>query len=346
MNAPWRILSAGIASLIFGTATVSAQDTLVATALGTTVARTWPRVLPPSAGALVNGDFANGLSGWTPVSSGPAGSGGHVTPQNGARFVEGGNLFVELLQTFSIPENAVALRLSVAEVPGFDTTQAGLPDAFEVALIGPQGSLVPTWHQDSSAFYSRQETGSVLAGLGTTASAAQVTVPLDGIPAGTAATLLLTLIGADGDTGSGLTVGPIEVVIACSGAATTSAYGDGLPGPLGVPALALSDPPALATSVDAIIGNPYGAATVGCLAISLAAANIPIGPSAFLLVDLADPSLLTFDFLLNPDEGRVPFLLPADPAWCGVTWFAQAGIHDPATVAVALTRGLAVTIGF
>jgi len=173
------------------------------------------RVRTIAAGPLTNGDFSAGLAGWTTSQSGGSAPPGTIAVALGvARMSEGDSFLVTLEQTFTVQAGQTQLAFDLTLVPGFDTGDAFVPDAFEVTLLETVTGLpiVATWAPFATSFFNIQEDGSTNLGIGTLRVGSRVAVDLSSVPPGTEVTLYFDLIGADADTGSGV---GLDNVIAC-----------------------------------------------------------------------------------------------------------------------------------
>ena len=92
---------------------------------------------------LVNGDFSQGLTGWTVAQAGGDATPGSVSGADGAAgMVEGDSFLVSLSQSFVMPSNAVSLEFTIEALPGFEKPAswfglfgpAGLPQAMTARL--------------------------------------------------------------------------------------------------------------------------------------------------------------------------------------------------------------------
>jgi hypothetical protein len=164
-------------------------------------------------GPLVNGDFSAGLSGWTATQSGGSSSPGTVTPISGtARLTEGDSFLVTLEQTFVIPAGGLQLTFDLMLVPGFDLSDSFLPDAFEAQLLDQNNlPVVDTWDNLTTSYFNVQEDGTMLVGDGVTVKGATISVDISAVPPGIPLTIYFDLIGADADTGSGVTIDNVRV---------------------------------------------------------------------------------------------------------------------------------------
>jgi hypothetical protein len=164
---------------------------------------------------IVNGDFGDGLNGWTVTESGGSADPGSVAVVDSqAELREGDSFLVTLSQTFLVPEDAAKLTFTLALAPGFDPDDAFLPDAFEASLLDAQRrSLVPAWSPLATSFLNVQQDGAIYLGSSASLSGAIGTLDLRPILPGTAVTLAFSLVGGDGDTGSGVSVDSVVLTL-------------------------------------------------------------------------------------------------------------------------------------
>jgi hypothetical protein len=160
--------------------------------------------------SIENGDFSNGLTGWTATQSGGGATPGQVLSDAGqALFLEGDSFLVTLQQSFVMPIGATRLEFDlVANNPGFDLTDNFIPDAFEATLLDSNGlPAVTTWDVLATSFFNMQEDATVLRDAmevtwdGTTAS-----VDVSGVAEGEMVTLYFDFIGGDADTLGGVRI--------------------------------------------------------------------------------------------------------------------------------------------
>jgi hypothetical protein len=157
---------------------------------------------------LRNGDFSEGLTGWQATESGgDTAPGGVLADSAEAVFLEGDSFLVTLEQTFAIPENAGELSLDLRLDPGFDLSDDFIPDAFEITLLGPDGTpLLDPWDALATSSFNLQEDGTSHAGPQASWNGQTVRLDVSSVAPETVATLYLDLIGGDGDTQSSLRV--------------------------------------------------------------------------------------------------------------------------------------------
>jgi hypothetical protein len=175
------------------------------------------------ADGVTNGDFSTGLTGWTASQSGGGGAPGGVAAAGGqAEILEGDSFLVTLEQTFTVPAAAGEVSFKLFLAPGFDTSDASIPDAFEATLLdaGTGLPVVPPWDAQATSFFNLQEDGSAYLGSATSWDGMTVTVGLAGVAPGTVVILYFDFIGADLDTAGGVR---LDDVAAC-----TDADGDGV----------------------------------------------------------------------------------------------------------------------
>jgi hypothetical protein len=194
---------------------------------------------------LVNGDFSNGLGGWT--ASSPS-----LVTLNAAHQVvlhESATATVTLFQDFTLPTGARLLTFTLVGTT-VETGGSGIiPDAFNVSLLNPttQVSLVPTVNATTDAYYIRD----LVQGAPTANGAPGVTVSdlgggamridldisamgghdgrllfrLIGGGVNTTDTVTLADVQVDGNSGVGAVPAPGGLLLTCSGLFTFAAYG-------------------------------------------------------------------------------------------------------------------------
>ncbi|MFN0057739.1 MAG: dockerin type I repeat-containing protein [Planctomycetota bacterium] len=167
---------------------------------------------------IVNGDFAAGLTGWTAIESGGGVTPGAVSALGGlAQLSEGDSFLVELKQTIVVPGDFATIEFELTLAPGFDTSSAFIPDAFEFSLL--DSSLVPAaapWSPFASSCFNVQEDGSVNLGPSATWDGTRATIVASGFAPGTVLTLYFDLIGADFDALSGVRLDNVSVTATAS----------------------------------------------------------------------------------------------------------------------------------
>jgi hypothetical protein len=297
---------------------------------------------------LVNPNFANGLAGWTSAQLGGSSAPGSVTATpSGAQFLEGDSFLVELHQEFLVPPLASELRFELLLTPGFDLTSVFIPDAFEAHLLGAnQQSLVGTTSPFTTSFFNIQEDTTVSLGAGVQIDGLSVRLSLSGIPAGTPARLLFSLIGGDFDHSSGVTIRGIEVRQNCVQTAQWSNYGSGWPGTLGIPTLGLGSAPRVGESVSVLVESSSLVPTIGCLGISPFQASVPTPAGGTILIDPYHPSALMIEFLAMPGANVVELALPYELTGCGTAVYLQVGLFDlGASNGYSFTDGLCALLG-
>lgn len=226
---------------------------------------------------LANPGFGEGLAGWTVEQEGGDVAPGAVEALDGAaELLEGDSLLVRLEQSFTAPAGLMTLSFQVATVPGFDTADAFVADAFEAhLLVASGGSAVPTWRAGASAFFSVQEDGSSRTGAGTSFDGTTVTVQLAHIPAGTELRLVFALVGGDDDLGSSVRVDALALAVA--NAPPTAVAGPDVTVECGVPGGVLLDG---AASSDPDLGDVLSYAWTDASGAEIAAvATVTVTPS-------------------------------------------------------------------
>jgi len=153
---------------------------------------------------LPNGDFSQGLGGWTvevsPTGAVPPGS---VSVAGGSALIaKGGAFHAGLSQAFEAPEGLQALRLRISQLPQFGSTGQFIPEAFDVHVTGPGGfSVAATWRTGASAAANTAAVpGGFNLGQGVSFSGDQLRIPITGVSPGTALTFAAALVGASADT--------------------------------------------------------------------------------------------------------------------------------------------------
>ncbi|MFN0127301.1 MAG: Ig-like domain-containing protein [Verrucomicrobiales bacterium] len=165
---------------------------------------------------LANGDFENGLTGWTLEMSRVLPDAGTVQVIGGvATFHEGTSGRVTLSQRLLIPAGATSLRFDLVGNGLEEALDGTLPDAFEVSLLDGNGdSLFPGIGVDLTAYSNVAPGGVIRLGNGVTMEGNRVTLDLTGISIETDATLYLDLIGNGPEAGSTVSVDNFTVLVA------------------------------------------------------------------------------------------------------------------------------------
>lgn len=124
--------------------------------------------------------------------------------------------------------------------------------------------------------------------------------------------------------------------------AGSSPYGSGLAGTLGVPSLALSAPPVLATTVDLQVGNSTRWYTVALLLAGTTAIDVPAWGGRLLV----EP-LVSIPVALFPGVTGVPIEIPPDDLLMGDRFYLQVvELDGGAPRGVSLTPGLDLQLGW
>jgi hypothetical protein len=119
-------------------------------------------------------------------------------------------------------------------------------------------------------------------------------------------------------------------------------YGNGFPGTLGVPSIALSAPPVLGATLSLDSGNSLGAATVGVLLIGASSTDTTTGWGGHLLVI---PDVL-LPLPIPAGGSSLVGTLPTDPSLCGVPFhFQMIELDAGASHRLSLTAGLRAFLG-
>lgn len=168
------------------------------------------------AASLANGTFDDGLGSWESGEYGGSSDPGGVDVENGQAVLrEGDSFLVTLSQAFLMQADAKSLSFTIRLDPGFDVSDAAIPDAFEASLLGEgEGSTLPTWNVEATSFLNLQEDGTPHLAPGVIWDGERATVDVSGVPEGQRVTLYLDLIGADADQAGAVRIDDVEVTIA------------------------------------------------------------------------------------------------------------------------------------
>jgi hypothetical protein len=124
--------------------------------------------------------------------------------------------------------------------------------------------------------------------------------------------------------------------------ATSTNYGAGFPGTLGVPNLSSSSPPVFGATVDLTIDNSSGIWAPALLAFGVGRASIPTRAGGTLLVDAP----LYFIEAIPPSGLTLPYTVPFDVVLCGAQLDLQVLELDAgAQFGIAFTPGLEWVVG-
>jgi hypothetical protein len=168
------------------------------------------------AGSLINGDFSQGLTGWT-VSDPTL-----VSVINGQAVISESptDQEVDLYQTFTIPTGATRLSFTLVSLVG---EADGIPNnAFGAALLNPNTllSVVPTVDSNTDSFYIRDLVPGVTQGeaaFGVTVSPTPdalpllITLDLPSSLIGQDVTILFRVLSGGTDAGSSVTLDNVQV---------------------------------------------------------------------------------------------------------------------------------------
>ncbi len=172
--------------------------------------------------AVVNPGFDAGLTGWTVDASppgangtpGPSAVGTVVVVSGRAVLSEQGSFVTHLEQSILVPRRMAELSFEVEALAGFDSDEGGIPDAFEARLVDGQGaSVVPTWVDDSTAFFSLQQDGSVQLAAGVVFDGTRVTLDTSLVPENQVVRLVFTMVGADAGQTAEVAVDAVQVLV-------------------------------------------------------------------------------------------------------------------------------------
>jgi hypothetical protein len=147
--------------------------------------------------------------------------------------VEGSDFVVSAERNFTVPSKPTAVMFSYDNLI-FDTTDPDfINDAFEVALVDEDGnSLVATYTSGRDAYFNITEDLPEVTGAGVVVDGQTVTVGLNGIPVGTAATLIFRLVNNDADENTTVRIVDFQLIasdlqaLAPSAAAAPSGEGN------------------------------------------------------------------------------------------------------------------------
>ena len=175
---------------------------------------------PLPASPIRNGDFAEGLTGWTIGAEigdvapdaetesprvprrAPAalpldlGTESRINALGGvAQLWEHDSFLTSLQQTFTIPPSPQTISFDVMSL-GLEEALGGVPDAFEVSLLNDAGqSLVPTFRPEATSFFNANPAGVIAQASGVAWDGRHVTLDIASLTPGTQATLVFDLIG-------------------------------------------------------------------------------------------------------------------------------------------------------
>jgi hypothetical protein len=127
---------------------------------------------------IVNGNFSAGLTGWEIQIVGHAADAtpGAINALGGfAQLHENESFLVSLQQTFEIPPAPQTISFDIESL-GLKTADAGVPDAFEVSLLGAdRTSLVPAHRPEATSFFNANPGGLISTAAGVTFDGTNVT---------------------------------------------------------------------------------------------------------------------------------------------------------------------------
>lgn len=214
-----------INTVTFGHASGHQQYTATAVGGGPRAIIAWSGRGQPDHGGvfsqIITGDllgsclFTADFQGWTIGQSGgsqPANV--RVVAQDcEAVMTEGDSFVVTLATDFQVPATPSAVTFTYDQL-AFDTRDAAfINDAFEVALVDQDGnSLVKTYTQGRDAYFNVTEGLPAASGDGVQIDDQTVTIGLDRVPAGTAASLIFRLVNNDSDTTTSVRIKDFRLV--------------------------------------------------------------------------------------------------------------------------------------
>ena len=124
--------------------------------------------------------------------------------------------------------------------------------------------------------------------------------------------------------------------------ASSSNYGAGFPGTLGIPTLSVSSPPLLGSEFDVELGNSAGVPTVGILLAGFTAIDIHGSWGGSLLVK----PVLVFNVSLDVSGGTLPVELAYDPTLAGLHVYCQGlEVDHGAQKKLSSSPGLELVLG-
>ena len=148
---------------------------------------------------LVNGDFSNGLLGWSIETSGaPIGNPlGRVNAISGfAQFIENDSFLTSLSQTFTIPDDPQSIEFDLLSLGLEGVSPGAAPDAFEVSLLDTNShSLVSTHSPNSTAFVNFVAGEAVSLAPHVSINGKRITLDISQLSPAISSTLFFDLIG-------------------------------------------------------------------------------------------------------------------------------------------------------
>ncbi|MGL6073447.1 MAG: FG-GAP-like repeat-containing protein [Fimbriiglobus sp.] len=227
------------------------------------------------------------------------GTTGGVSVQDGfATLTEGDRFRVGLSKAFTIPATPTAVVVSF-DAPIFDGRSQGLvKDAFEIAVLGADGSplALPTMTGRDAAF-NWTEGFDALGGPATSVNKTAAMVTLTGIPAGTAAQLVMRLVNNDSDTTTSVRLRRVDFV-AATGSVPTGVETAGMRTASAVDLAPLSD---VTPSIEPVYGRTTLTEENTLLSVDLGLKNIGgypvVGNAVLAISNLSDPNVA----VMNPD---------------------------------------------
>ena len=154
---------------------------------------------PVATPRLVNGDFAQGLFGWTTeiVGHDSAATLGAVSALGGvAQFRENESFLISLRQKFFVPPAPETIEFDLVALGLADPASGKIPDAFEVSLLdASQHSVVATIGPQASSFFNVNPGNVVAHATGVTFDGRHATVDISALTPGSEVTLVFDLVG-------------------------------------------------------------------------------------------------------------------------------------------------------
>jgi hypothetical protein len=131
----------------------------------------------------------------------------------------------------------------------------------------------------------------------------------------------------------------------CSSKAIWGTFGQGWKGTLGIPAVSLSAPPKLGTTISIQSSNSLGRLTHGCLIIGASSATKKTPFGGTLFVDMGKP-YVPIAFTIPSKLGKYSLLVPNKIELCGFFLYGQIIQNDPgASHGISFTKGFNMRLG-
>ena len=126
---------------------------------------------------------------------------------------EGDSFVVALEAAFTVPAVPSAIQFRYSSLAFDATDPTFINDAFEVALLDPDGnSLVESYTPGRDAYFNITEDSATATSVGVIVDGHTISVGLNGLPAGTEATVVFRLVNNDSDTNSTVRLADFRLV--------------------------------------------------------------------------------------------------------------------------------------